>query len=136
MQQANESETLDDQSVLENYSFANSYKENKKQHYCELSFSLPLSYKKLDLTAILKDAAGKSVIWETPNIKRAITYMKDQEFMLRTDGINISEMFKYPDLLDLNRLYCNDIHKMADTYGIEAASKIIVKEVIITTFLG
>ncbi|CAG9767764.1 unnamed protein product [Ceutorhynchus assimilis] len=118
-----------DKSVVENYSFANSYKDDKKHHWCELMFSLPMNYKKLDLTAILRDVASKSVIWETPNIKRAITYMKDQELMMRTDGINVGEMCKYHDLLDLNRLYCNDIHKMALTYGIEAASKIIVKEV-------
>ncbi|KAF7282113.1 hypothetical protein GWI33_003228 [Rhynchophorus ferrugineus] len=118
-----------DETVLDNYTFANSYKEDRKNYFCELVFSLPLNYKKLDLTAILRDVAGKSIIWETSNIKRAITYMKDQEFTLRTDGINIVEMFKYQDLLDLNRLYCNDIHKVAQTYGIEAASKIIVKEV-------
>ncbi|XP_066149248.1 DNA-directed RNA polymerase I subunit RPA1 isoform X2 [Euwallacea fornicatus] len=118
-----------DQSVVDNYSFANAYNYNRKRHFCELTFSLPMSYKKLDLTAIMRDVAEKSVIWETSNIKRAITYMKGQEFMLRTDGINIGEMCKYHDLLDLNRLYCNDIHKMAETYGIEAASKIIVKEV-------
>lgn len=38
-------------------------------------------------------------------------------------------MFKYNQLLDLNKLYCNDIHKVAETYGIEAATKVIVKEV-------
>lgn len=36
-------------------------------------------------------------------------------------------MFKHEDLLDLNRLYCNDIHTVASTYGIEAAAKVIVK---------
>lgn len=36
-------------------------------------------------------------------------------------------MFKYNTLLDLGQLYCNDIHKIAETYGIEAASKVIVK---------
>lgn len=36
-------------------------------------------------------------------------------------------MFKYNEVLDLQNLHCNDIHKIADTYGIEAASKVIVK---------
>jgi DNA-directed RNA polymerase I subunit RPA1 len=107
---------------------------------------LPLNYKKLDLTAILKDVASKSVLWETSSIKRAITYMKNDRLTLRTDGINIlvsdvflvtchqlifvsQEMSKHRGILDLNKLYCNDIHKMAETYGIEAAMKIIVKEV-------
>ena len=38
-------------------------------------------------------------------------------------------MSKYHNLLDLRKLYCNDIHRMAETYGIEAAMKIIVREV-------
>ncbi|KAK5638056.1 hypothetical protein RI129_012351 [Pyrocoelia pectoralis] len=91
--------------------------------------NLPLTHKKLDLTSILKEVASKSVIFETPNIKRAITYIKDNRLILRTDGINITEMFKYNNLLDLNNLYSNDIHKFSETYGIEAATKVIVKEV-------
>jgi hypothetical protein len=37
------------------------------------------------------------------------------------------EMFKYDRLLNLNQLYSNDIHQIADTYGIEAARRVIVK---------
>ena len=36
-------------------------------------------------------------------------------------------MARFSDLLDLNRMYCNDLHSMAETYGIEAASRAIVK---------
>lgn len=36
-------------------------------------------------------------------------------------------MFKYNNLLDLNKLYSNDVHCIAQTYGIEAASRVIVK---------
>lgn len=36
-------------------------------------------------------------------------------------------MFKHMDVLDLNRLYTNQIHAMAQTYGIEAAARVIVK---------
>lgn len=32
-------------------------------------------------------------------------------------------------ILDLNRLYCNEVHAMANTYGIEVALKIIEKEI-------
>ncbi|CAG9831713.1 unnamed protein product [Diabrotica balteata] len=131
--QANQKETDNqeqDNEVVDSYNFAQSYYEDQqKQLWCQITFGLPLSFKKLDLTAILKETAGKSVLWETPQIKRAITYVKDDKLMLRTDGINIVEMFKYNTLLDLPQLYCNDIHKVAETYGIEAASKVIVKEV-------
>ncbi|KAJ8947651.1 hypothetical protein NQ318_009535 [Aromia moschata] len=124
-----ENQPEQDNSVVEMHRAAQNYREDKKLLWCEITFALPLNFKKLDLSVLLKEAAAKSIMWETPNIKRAITYMKDDTMTLRTDGINIVEMFKYRDLLDLKRLYCNDIHKMAETYGIEAASKIIVKEV-------
>ncbi|CAG9861401.1 unnamed protein product [Phyllotreta striolata] len=119
-----------DNEVVEAFQFAQSYTEDTHKHlWCEIVLRLPLKFKKLDLSAILKDVAHKSVLWETALIKRAITYIKDDTLMLRTDGINIIEMFKYNTLLDLPKLYCNDIHKIAETYGIEAASKAIVREV-------
>lgn len=37
------------------------------------------------------------------------------------------EMFKHMEILDLNRLYTNQIHAMAQTYGIEAAARVVVK---------
>lgn len=36
-------------------------------------------------------------------------------------------MFKHMEVLDLNRLYTNQIHAMAQTYGIEAAARVILK---------
>ncbi|KRT85877.1 hypothetical protein AMK59_24, partial [Oryctes borbonicus] len=116
--------------VVDSYQYVQNYTYDAKGHlWCELVFALPLLFKKIDLTAVLKETAARSVLWETPNIKRAITYMKEDKLTLRTDGINIVEMFQYNELLDLNRLYSNDIHKVAENYGIEAAAKVIVKEV-------
>lgn len=41
----------------------------------------------------------------------------------------IWELFKHNRLLDLNKLYSNDVHAVAQTYGIEAANKVIVREI-------
>ncbi|RVE44695.1 hypothetical protein evm_010653 [Chilo suppressalis] len=41
----------------------------------------------------------------------------------------VSKMFKYNHLFDMNKLYSNDIHAIANTYGIEAANKVIIKEI-------
>lgn len=38
-------------------------------------------------------------------------------------------MFEFDKILDLNKLYTNDIHAVANTYGIEAAARVVVKEV-------
>lgn len=41
----------------------------------------------------------------------------------------LQKISQFCNILDLNRLYSNDIHAMAQTFGIEAANKAIVKEV-------
>lgn len=38
-------------------------------------------------------------------------------------------MFKYNNILNLNKLYSNDIYNISQTYGIEAANRVIVREV-------
>lgn len=40
-----------------------------------------------------------------------------------------SQSLLLPQVLDLRRLYSNDIHAMASTYGIEAALRVIEKEI-------
>ena len=46
---------------------------------------------------------------------------------LRFDGVNLKEMYRYQDMLKLNRLYTNNIHSMANCYGIEAAARVLIK---------
>ena len=122
-----EDETLN---VLKSNEYTEDYKYDQESYlWCELTFNLPLNYKAMDLTNTMREVAGKSVIWEVPHIKRAITYMQNDRLTLKTEGINIVEMFKYNKILDLNRLYSNDIHGIAETYGIEAAGRVLVKEV-------
>lgn len=89
-----------------------------------------MKYKKADISSILRQLAGKSVVHSVQNIKRAIIYKgNNEEQLLKTDGINIVEMFNHDKILNLNKLYSNDIHAIARTYGIEAATRVIVKEV-------
>nr|XP_034196000.1 DNA-directed RNA polymerase I subunit RPA1 [Osmia lignaria] len=98
--------------------------------WCKLTFWLPLKMIKLDLPTIIRNVANKVILWEVPCIKRAFTFQNNaRETILKTDGINIIEMFKYDRLLNLNKLYSNDIYGIVQTYGIEAANRIIVKEI-------
>ncbi|XP_051174534.1 DNA-directed RNA polymerase I subunit RPA1 [Leptopilina boulardi] len=117
--------------VANSYPNAISYDyDEEKGEWCSLTFSLPLKMYKLDLQSLLKTAANKVILWETPNIKKAFTFQNQEgETILKTDGINIIEMFKYADILQLDRLYSNDIYGISQTYGIEAANRVIVKEV-------
>ncbi|XP_075169735.1 RNA polymerase I subunit RpI1 [Haematobia irritans] len=116
--------------VLDN-SMVESYVYDKKHHlWAKLTFNLEMKYRQPNISTIIKDLAAKSVVHQVDNIKRAIIYKgNNDELTLKTDGINIVEMFKHNKVLDINRFYSNDIHAIARTYGIEAAARVIVQEV-------
>ncbi|KAF7381991.1 hypothetical protein HZH66_013423 [Vespula vulgaris] len=117
--------------IVNTYTYALEYEYDQvKSLWCELKFWLPLKMTKIDLPTIIRNVAGKVILWETPDIRRAFTIeSSDGETILKTDGINIIEMFKYDEVLDLSRLYSNDIYGISQTYGIEAANKVIIREV-------
>lgn len=81
----------------------------------------------MNLNLILKEAMENSVIWEVRNIKKAIICENGGVMTLRTEGVNIPEMFKYNHMLDLKKLYCNDVYEIMKHYGIEFATEVIKK---------
>jgi len=89
-----------------------------------------LEFKRIDLTGLIKDLMGRVIIHEIPGINRAILTEEDDKIILKTEGSRgVAELFRFANILDLNSLYCNDIQMMLNTYGIEAANRVIVKEV-------
>ena len=110
---------------LEDYSY-----DTEHQTWCCLTLAFPVERKRVDLANVLRQAAAKGVIHEVKNIKRAFVMEDDKNRkMLKTDGINIQAMFQYEQLLNISGLGCNNIHDMANFYGIEAANKTIVSEI-------
>lgn len=90
-----------------------------------------LSYKRIDLSSIIPKVAESAVIHEVPGIKRAFVDKNTEGVLtLHTEGsYGIWELFKHDTLLDLNKLYSNDVQAVAENYGIEAANRVIVREV-------
>ncbi|TRZ04271.1 hypothetical protein DNTS_031963, partial [Danionella cerebrum] len=114
---------------IEGYTF-----DSKDGLWCELTMALPLTKMHFDLTSLVVKHAEKSIIMETVGITRCLlndVTKKDgkKETVLNTEGINMHELFNHGCSLDLNRLYCNDVHSMANIYGIEAAVRVIEKEI-------
>jgi DNA-directed RNA polymerase I subunit RPA1 len=75
--------------------------DSKKHMWCCIKFELPVKYKNIDLTNVLRDAAKASVIWEVPKIKRAITFKQNDVLCVKTDGINIE--------VNIIKIYCPKI---------------------------
>lgn len=85
---------------------------------------------KVDMSSALRRWAESAVVHQVPGIKRAFVVAPKSDgddVVIKTEGVNINAMFDHSKTLDLNRLYCNDIHAMAEHYGVEAASRVIVK---------
>ncbi|CAG2068511.1 unnamed protein product, partial [Timema podura] len=80
------------QNVVDAHPNFQDYKyDSENELWCEITFGLPLTSKKLDLSTLLKDVAEKSIVWEVPLIRRAFTYENPDTHLLtlKTDGINI-----------------------------------------------
>ena len=90
------------------------------------------------MSTAMRTWAQSAVVHQVRNIKQAFVVIKkdkkkaeknpdDYEVVIKTDGVNIEAMFQHADILDLNRLYCNNIHLVQQQYGVEAASYVIIK---------
>ncbi|KAJ0002687.1 hypothetical protein NQD34_007836 [Periophthalmus magnuspinnatus] len=102
--------------------------------WCEVDVALPVTKVHFDLTSVVSSLAKSAIVIETKGLTRCLlsevtTKNGEKETVLNTEGINMHELFKYCDILDLKRLYCNEVHAMAGTYGIEVGLKVIEKEI-------
>lgn len=89
-----------------------------------------MNVQKIDMSSSLKTWAESAVVHQVRGIKRAFVVepkSEEDDVFIKTDGVNIEAMFSHANVLNLNRLYCNDIHAMVKHYGVEAASRVIVK---------
>uniref|UniRef100_A0A8C5GM60 DNA-directed RNA polymerase subunit n=1 Tax=Gouania willdenowi TaxID=441366 RepID=A0A8C5GM60_GOUWI len=108
--------------------------EEDEEKDAEVDMVLPVSKVHFDLASVLSLLAQSAVVIETKGLSRCLlnettTKTGEKQTVLNTEGINMHEMFKHSDILDLNRLYCNEVHAVANTYGIEVALKVIEKEI-------
>ncbi|XP_036895036.1 DNA-directed RNA polymerase I subunit RPA1 [Sturnira hondurensis] len=123
------------QAVCESHPFIEDYEyDSEESLWCQVTVKLPLMKINFDVTSLVMSLANSAVIYETRGITRCLlnettTNKNEKELVLNTEGINLPEMFKYAEVLDLRRLYSNDIHAMASAYGIEAALRVIEKEI-------
>lgn len=53
----------------------------------------------------------------------------DVEYILSTEGENINALMTYYQVFDLRRIYTNNIHRMAQIFGIEAANRTLIREI-------
>lgn len=123
------------QAVREAHSFIEDYQyDSEASLWCQVTLKLPMMKINFDMSSLIMSLAHSAVVYTTRGITRCLlnettNSRNEKELVLNTEGINLPELFKYSEVLDLRQLYSNDIHAMANTYGIEAALRVIEKEI-------
>lgn len=62
-----------------------------------------------------------------PEIKRVLTTIEDGEWVIRTDGSNLEGVLRIQGI-DPTRTTTNNVHEIANIFGIEAARNTLIKE--------
>lgn len=111
--------------------------DSDKQLWCEVTFRFELISSKLDLRSMIEEEANRAYIHRVGRIDRAFLE-KDLEAaernvsfakLIRTEGVSLSQVVEFERLLNLRRMYTNDMHAIARTYGIEAARAALIREI-------
>lgn len=107
-----------------------------KRRSCELTIVMELTNTRLDMGELIAREARHTFVHRVGNISRALI-VKDVgardrgakcDKMIKTEGVSLLSLVRFNHILDLNSIYSNDIHAIARTYGIEAASQAIRRE--------
>lgn len=110
--------------------------DTNRERWCKLSIRVENTTTRLDMAALVESEAKRSFIHRVGNISRAFM-VKDVnaksagakcDKMIKTEGVSLLSLVRFQHILDLNSIYSNDIHAIANTYGIEAASQAIRRE--------
>ncbi|KAI6183947.1 DNA-directed RNA polymerase subunit [Aphelenchoides bicaudatus] len=107
--------------------------DSKNYRWCTVFYELPLKTKtKLNVSGITQRVVETAVVWKTKNIDKCVIREEKRGNetirILQTQKINIEAIYKHAELLDVNTLYSNDVTMMLRFYGIEACTRVIVKE--------
>ena len=79
-----------------------------------------------DPAPIIK-AVTEARIKGIPEIKRVLTTIEGGEWIIRTDGSNLEGVLRIPGI-DPPRVTTNNIHEIAEIFGIEAARNALIRE--------
>ena len=111
--------------------------DTEKELWCEVTLRFELASAKLDLRSIVLEEAAKAFIHRVGRIDRAFLIKdndaakKGAEFaqLIKTEGVSLASVVEFERFLDLRRIYTNDMHAIARTYGIEAARAALIREI-------
>eukprot|EP00455_Lapot_gusevi_P023602 TRINITY_DN244_c0_g1_i2.p1 TRINITY_DN244_c0_g1~~TRINITY_DN244_c0_g1_i2.p1 ORF type:complete len:1325 (-),score=504.26 TRINITY_DN244_c0_g1_i2:138-4112(-) len=101
--------------------------------HIEITLIVPLKTKKILLVSQADNICKSVFVRATKNIRSCTAEHRDnngvREYLVSTEGVNIPEVWRCADLVDVNKLDTNDIVSILKTYGVEACRASIVKQI-------
>ncbi|GMT13458.1 hypothetical protein PFISCL1PPCAC_4755, partial [Pristionchus fissidentatus] len=120
------------QGVIRQANSIHEYRVDANDKWCEVVLRVGLSESKMDVSTLIEREVDSFIVTQTPGIERCIeredTVNGVTTLFLQTQGINLEALYRHSDVLDVSRLYTNDLDLILRTYGVEACSRAIVNE--------
>ena len=102
-----------------------------KGHDCKVSGNtLVFSEKDSNFKEIykLKEKIKDTTISGIKGIEQILVVQREKDFVILTAGTNLKEIIEFKGI-DITRTVSNDIHEVAEMFGIETARSVIMKEI-------
>ncbi|GMR34290.1 hypothetical protein PMAYCL1PPCAC_04485, partial [Pristionchus mayeri] len=120
------------QSVIRQANSIHEYRVDANDRWCEVLLKVGVAESKLDVATLIEREVDKFIVSETEGIERCIeredTVDGKTTLFLQTQGINLKAFYRHADVLDVNKLYTNNLDLILHKYGVEACSRAIVNE--------
>jgi len=76
----------------------------------------------------LKEKLKGTIISGVKGVKQILIVKRDSDFVIITLGTNLNEITKFKEI-NSDRILSNDLHEVAEFFGIEAARQLIIEEI-------
>jgi DNA-directed RNA polymerase I subunit RPA1 len=109
--------------------------------WCRMTMVFSATQPRIDLESLIRSEASRTPIISIVGIRNCFltenreyrtknkTDPNDVEYLLSTEGENINALMTYYQVFDLRRIYTNNVHRMAQIFGIEAANRTLIQEI-------
>ncbi|KAI9293532.1 beta and beta-prime subunits of DNA dependent RNA-polymerase [Neoconidiobolus thromboides FSU 785] len=120
--------------IIKKAKFITDFKfDNEGGNYAEFCLNFPVKTKKILMVGIAEKACKQAIVRQVKNIERAFPIeneaANDMRRLIATEGLNIQDIWKYSDIIDVNNIETNDCYNMLITYGVEACRNSIKREI-------
>ncbi|KAG9291424.1 hypothetical protein G9A89_021842 [Geosiphon pyriformis] len=97
--------------------------------WCEIHMQFPVNTKKLLLLGLAEKISSEIPLQEIRGVNKCYVIPNEYPKTVAAEGINLPGVWNFFNIIDVNKIYTNDIAAILDTYGVEAARAAIIKEI-------